>query len=403
MPLVERFVVGVDIRNFSARIPRHQVELQRALDRMLGEAAAAAGLDRTRWECRQEGDGETAMLPPGVDLLAIVRRFVSELDTRLTDHNEDHAREMEIRLRVAMHTDVVTPGHLGPAGPALIVLKRLLDSAPVRAALTNAPAANLAQIISEPVFQRAVLPGLEGVRPRQFREVLVEAPEKGFRQTAYLYVPGQPVTVPETKPPPPPTTLSGFTTEIFTRVPITQPRTEPAVSVDETPRERAEPPVISAAIQELVEKIRESLERSDIEQADTLTTRVLLESANRTHKGALRISDGPTIPDSVLADVDAAWAKFSSDAWGFRAQRQRLTGLVLSDPRAFRLLSVLVGWRAGEEDPVPRYQEFIRRADHTTPFYPTLRNPDRERYSGWHDEWRATVISVHTRLQGWEC
>lgn len=156
---------------------------------MLDAAAARAGLDRGGWWRREDGDGEVAALPPGVDLLAAVRGFVTELDLQLTDHNEDHSADTRIRLRVAMHIDSLTEGALGFAGPALIVLSRLLDSAPVRTALDQHPEANLAQIISASLYERAVVPELGGLRPSQFNEVLVDLPAKNFRERAYVYVP----------------------------------------------------------------------------------------------------------------------------------------------------------------------------------------------------------------------
>jgi hypothetical protein len=187
--LIERFVVGVDIERFSSRVTRRQVLLQRELDRMLDDAVEAAGTNREQWERRATGDGEVATLRADVDLLKVVRRFVYELDQRLADHNDDHNPEARIRLRVAMHIDVVTPGALGYAGPAFTVLQRLLDSIPVRAALAEASDANLALIISEPVYQKTVLQELGGLRPRQFKRVQVDLPAMDFHQTAYVYVP----------------------------------------------------------------------------------------------------------------------------------------------------------------------------------------------------------------------
>jgi hypothetical protein len=187
--LIDRFVVGVDIQKYSSRSTRRQMSLQRELDRMLDAAAAAAGLDRKLWKRQPGGDGEVAELPDGIDLIAVVQRFVAELDLQLTDHNEDHEAETQIRLRVAMHIDVLTPGPFGAAGPALVTLNRLLDSSAVRAALAGSPQPSLALIISEPVYRKAVLSELGGLRARQFRAVDIDLPAKDFHETAYVYVP----------------------------------------------------------------------------------------------------------------------------------------------------------------------------------------------------------------------
>lgn len=203
--LFDRLVVGCDVQGFSARNVRQQRLIQAELDRMLTDAASAAGLDRGTWDHRGDGDGEVAVLPADVNLLAVVRRFVTELDRLLTDHNEDHAQEARIRLRIAMASGSVVPGGpMGHGGQALIDLARLLNAPPLRQALTDVPKANLAQVLSESLFQRAVPPELDGIRPDQFRHVIVNIPEKGFYQDAYIYVPGGwPEPAPDPDPPVP--------------------------------------------------------------------------------------------------------------------------------------------------------------------------------------------------------
>lgn len=189
--LYDRVVAGFDVKGFSLRNARQQRLIQHELDRMLTSAAAAAGLDRDKWDRRGDGDGEVAILPADIDLLSITRRFITELDLLLTDHNEDHVPQTQIRLRVAMvsGTVILSDSPLGHGGQALIDLARLLGCPPLRETLTGDPESNLAQIVSESLFQRAVVPELGGMRRGQFREVSVDIPEKNFRQDAYIYVP----------------------------------------------------------------------------------------------------------------------------------------------------------------------------------------------------------------------
>lgn len=188
--LADRFVIGSDIEKYSARSVRRQVELQRALHETLDAAAEEAGLDRGAWRREPGGDGELAVLPADVDLLAVVAEFVRVLDRLLTDHNEDHGPDLRMRLRVAMNIGTVTDGALGGGGEAFIGLSRLLDSGPVRAALASRPEANLALILSDEVYKKVVLSELGGLRAKQFRGVTVDLPAKGFHQPAYIHVPG---------------------------------------------------------------------------------------------------------------------------------------------------------------------------------------------------------------------
>ncbi|WP_447002963.1 GUN4 domain-containing protein [Saccharothrix isguenensis] len=408
MSLVERFVVGVDIQGFSSRVARTQVVLQAALNRMLGEAAASVGLDRELWTRHPGGDGEVAVLPADVDLLAVVRRFVTELDTGLTDHNEDHGIGARIRLRVAMHTDVVTkPGPLGYAGPALTVLSRLLDSDAVRAALARAPEANLAQIISADLYRKAVLPELGGLRPRQFRQVRVDVPDKGFDQTAYLYVPREGTARPEPPRDPEPPGIPLLIKSL--RATLPPPTPPPGRGREAAGREAAvevvepAPADLAPEVRDAVREAREALARDDLRRADAMTTWALLAEAGRGRNGWLRRSDGELLTDALLTELDLAWSDFSGGEAGFRAQRARLGGLALSGPKEFRELSVRLGWRTEREEVISRYGEFGRRSGATADsFHPTLRNPEREDHATWHDEWSSTVMAVHVRLQRWE-
>ncbi|SDW43754.1 GUN4-like [Amycolatopsis xylanica] len=399
MSLVERFVIGVDIQGFSGRGTREQVELQRALDRMLDDAAESAGVSRRNWERRADGDGEFAVLPADVDLLAMVRGFVNELDIRLMDHNEDHSPKMRIRLRVAMHTDVLTDGVLGRAGPAPIVLARLLDSAPVRAALKEQPTAHLAQIISEPVYLKVVMSGLGGLRPSQFAKVLVDLPEKDFHQTAYLYVPtGFPAPQTESSAARPKPPSFPFPVPLPKRTPAATLRTESApAAVEESP-----PPELTAALRERVSQVKAALMERQLELADTLTTLAVVDSADRGRAGWLRMPDGDQVPLELISALDAEWAEYSCGVWGFHAQVLRLADLKPFGRREFREVCVRLGWRAEPDEVALPYPSFGSRAGQGGPFYPTLRNPAREAFAEWHHEWESTVLSVHARLRARE-
>ncbi|MBB6474311.1 hypothetical protein [Sphaerisporangium rubeum] len=199
--LVDRFVVGVDVSGYSSRTTRRQLEVQQDLDEILTAAAERSGMDRSRWVRQMSGDGELAELPEGTDPVAVVGRWVAELDELLRDHNDGHAPGNAIRLRVAMHTDVLARSSLGAAGPALVVVSRLLDSAPVRAALAAAPNASLALIVSDAVYRKVVLSEFGGLRPAAFREAGVDLPGKGFHELAYIHVPGFPLAGDRGDPP----------------------------------------------------------------------------------------------------------------------------------------------------------------------------------------------------------
>ncbi|GAA2719184.1 GUN4 domain-containing protein [Actinocorallia aurantiaca] len=404
MSLVTRFVMGVDVEKFSSRNANQHLVIQRELDRMLTEAALAAGLDRAGWECRAEGDGEVAVLPADIDLTFIVRRFVVELDSLLADHNEHHQANTQIRLRVAMHLDSLTWGRLGYAGEGLTVLNRLLDSRPIRDTLQGAAEANLVQIISEDVFNRAVRPEIKGIKERQFTRVLVDLPAKGFRQNAYLYVPGVAAAPPARNVP------EAEAPNIFDQFrglahPPRRPRQDQRPSAPEptAPKRNVtrELPVLSPRTYEQLAALRVALRDGELMRADALTTRILLEAGGQARHRLLRTSDAANLPDTLFAEVDALWAEYSGGRWGFAAQREHLADGPVSNRRDFHRLSLALGWRTND-GVAPPYKDFVAAGNTGLPFYPTLRLPDEEEKNpNWYDEWVTTAVSLHARLHGW--
>jgi hypothetical protein len=189
--LKDRCVIGVDVKAYSQRNPRRQADTQRDLALVLSEAAHVAGLDRSDWDLFPTGDDELAVLPADVDLLPVVAKLVPALHELLVLRNSDRVPATQIRLRMAVHIDALTPGSPGNyAGTALVTVSRLLDSAPVRAALTRADDAMLAVILSTPVYEKVVLSGFVTWGDHAFVPVAVELPAKKFSHDAYLHVPG---------------------------------------------------------------------------------------------------------------------------------------------------------------------------------------------------------------------
>lgn len=409
----DRVVLAVDVQGFSKQVGRMRDLIAGALDQMLTEAASAVGLDREQWDERPEGDGMVAVLPADVDLLRVVRKFVTELDLVLADHNESHAPAARIRLRVAMHAGSVTfGGKLGWGGDALIDLARLLDSQPLRRALDEAAGANLAQIISESLFGRVVVLELGGLRRSQFSKATVDIPAKGFRQDGYLYVPVGRAQPPPAEPPPapPPRPVPPEPPWLLDLIQHVEPLAEDTlvVQVRPQPPQEAERPAspppaeYGTSVKALLADLRAAMRAGDHVRADGLTTEVLLAAAGRGKEGWLRTRDAaaPLLPDVLLTDLDDIWASASQEAWGFAEQRKRLAG---ADRVKFSALLEELGWEAPGDVLPPRYAVFVARASRERPFFPTLRSPGREgdRDDSWREEWQMTAVAVHTRLQTW--
>ncbi|WP_148307098.1 hypothetical protein [Nocardia nova] len=188
-----RLLVSVDAVGYGSGDDIRQRSMQTAIPAVLADAAKRAGLDRTRWVEQQAGDGELAILPDDQSdhEPEVVDDFVRELNTALARHNRELRDDARLRLRLAVHNGVAAPADFGYAGQGVVAVSRLVDAAPVKAALRAVPTANLALVLSERVFLDVVAQGHTAVPPAAFRAITVH--NKEFRETAYLHLPGHDV------------------------------------------------------------------------------------------------------------------------------------------------------------------------------------------------------------------
>ncbi|TDQ04762.1 hypothetical protein [Labedaea rhizosphaerae] len=179
--------MAVDARGYSRGSDQDQRELQRVLVASCDHAARAAGLDRATWAKQPAGDGEFAVLPVDEREDLVVDRYVRELSAELSRYNGRVAPDARLRLRLAVHFGRLAEAANGYAGPAPIVVGRMLDSAVLRQALIDSDA-DLAVLFSDQVYQDFIATLSTTVRPAHLRRVVVR--EKGFEADAWLWVPG---------------------------------------------------------------------------------------------------------------------------------------------------------------------------------------------------------------------
>lgn len=178
--------LAVDAKGYGGRDSVAQYDLQRDVPAVMDDAAAAAGLDRSRWLIQPQGDGELALLPPGQPEPRVVDDFVRELHACLTLLNFEKRPEARLRMRVAIHFGVAYEAPSGFAGDAVVVTARLLASDALHHALGQAPGADLAVAVSDRVYTDTVLQRHTSLLPDHFNRV--EVTEKEYAGPAWIRV-----------------------------------------------------------------------------------------------------------------------------------------------------------------------------------------------------------------------
>ncbi|MER5530127.1 hypothetical protein ABT075_37015 [Streptomyces sp. NPDC002677] len=183
-----RPLLAVDAKGYGGVDAVTQRQLQEAIERLLGESAAAVGLDWERWKLQEGGDSVFAVLPEGASEPDLVDPFMRRLDAGLRAFNHGRKRESWLRLRAAVHFGTASPGPIGFVGRAPVEVGRMLDSAVLKAALAAAPDACLAVAVSPTVFNEVIAQAFTTIRTEEFREVRVVEKEHSGR--AWIWVPG---------------------------------------------------------------------------------------------------------------------------------------------------------------------------------------------------------------------
>jgi hypothetical protein len=168
-------------------------EAQRAQGRFVGvlaEARRGAGITDDAVTLQHAGDGEFAIMAPGLDESVVLPAFVTHLRAALREVNADLTEHARLRLRMAVHRGHLAPSAGGWAGGAATAVHRLLDSDVLRTALADTPSADLALLVSDVLYQDVVAHGYGGLDAGAFTRVLAAIPAKEFAEPAWLHLTG---------------------------------------------------------------------------------------------------------------------------------------------------------------------------------------------------------------------
>ncbi len=176
----------LDVAGFGSRAVPEQHETQRRLHQLVDLTLASCGLalDRLSGGYQWTGDGINVMLPLDLDPACAVPVLIRSVAAEL---GADNARGADrIRLRMAVGVGLVEPSVTGFDGPLIVGISRLVGSDPLRRALSDFPAADLAVAISDHAFTLVIKPGYPGIPVGQFTAVKVAVKE--FAEPAWIWV-----------------------------------------------------------------------------------------------------------------------------------------------------------------------------------------------------------------------
>jgi hypothetical protein len=184
---VRRMCVAFDLERYSTGTDAAQIEKQRAMRGLVREAGERGSLERAQWIRQEQGDGELALLPPGIDEARVISALWREFREGLHRYNRHANAATRIRMRVAIHEGMTYVAESGFAGTAIDTVCRLRDCREAKDALSGI-AGDLMLIVSDRIFHD-VISGFDmfDLPASGFTETAIDMPDKDFRATAYIF------------------------------------------------------------------------------------------------------------------------------------------------------------------------------------------------------------------------
>ncbi|MEH0844162.1 hypothetical protein V6U81_17380 [Micromonospora sp. CPCC 205711] len=183
-----RLCMAVDVTGYSRRSTAGTEQVQRDLVELLSRVRRGAGVPDSAVRPQPQGDGQFTVLPAGIDESVVISRLVAGLGRQLRALNAGRPTADRLRMRVALHRGLVKPAPNGWVGASAIAVHRILDSPPLRDALTARPAVDFVLGLPDVLFQDVIRHATEPPLPVDFAPVTVELPAKGFVEHGWLHI-----------------------------------------------------------------------------------------------------------------------------------------------------------------------------------------------------------------------
>lgn len=184
---VRRMCVAFDLERYGTGTDAAQIEKQRVMAGLARETAGRGALERAQWIRQEQGDGELALLPPGIDEARVISALWREFREGLYRYNRQADAASRLRVRVAVHEGMTYVAGSGFAGTAIDTVCRLRDCREAKDALSGT-AGDLMLIVSDRIFHD-VIRGFDifGLPASGFTETAIDLPDKDFQATAYIF------------------------------------------------------------------------------------------------------------------------------------------------------------------------------------------------------------------------
>ncbi len=186
----------LDVADFGARSAPLRSDVQRRLPLLVSAMLDACGTGLGTVEHEWTGDGINVILPADIDPTVVLPALLRSLAALLSEDNSRSVNRM--RLRMSVGIGLIEHSAAGFGGPMIIEMSRLVNSAPLRAALAAYPDAHLGVAISDQVHSAIIRPGYPGIPSSQFTRVGVA--EKEFRAPAWIWISTRQWTTPAFEP-----------------------------------------------------------------------------------------------------------------------------------------------------------------------------------------------------------
>ena len=189
-PAFHKAILGIDIEGFADRRRTNpdQIAVRAGLYRCLRTAFARSSIAWDSCYHEDRGDGALVLVPPEIPKAWLVTRFPRELSDALRSHNDAHAAEARIRVRLVVHGGEVHQDGYGVAGMAVNAAFRLLEAPALKQALAESP--GLIALIASRWFYDEVIRHAPESHPAAYRQVRVCVKETD--ELAWIRLPGSP-------------------------------------------------------------------------------------------------------------------------------------------------------------------------------------------------------------------